>query len=137
MSNKVIHFEVQADDIARAKKFYEQVFAWKINPAMSKAKGDPMDYWMLETGPKDEPGIGGGMYQRPKASPRGEAGNAIYTYDCTILVEDIDKTLAAVKKNGGIITREKMLMEGIGYFASCLDTEGNRFALMQATDWQP
>lgn len=47
MSNKVIHFEVQADDVNRAKEFYEKAFGWKITPAMSKEKGDAMDYWML------------------------------------------------------------------------------------------
>lgn len=129
MSNKVIHFEVQADNIERAKAFYEKALGWKISQAMSKAKGDPMDYWMLETGPKEEPGIGGGMYQRPKE-------DAIHTYDCTILVSDIDQVIAAVKANGGTITRDKSLLAGIGYFASCMDTEGNRFAVMQATEWQ-
>jgi predicted enzyme related to lactoylglutathione lyase len=129
MSNKVIHFEVQADDVARAKEFYEKAFGWKITPAMSKEKGDAMDYWMLETGPREEPGISGGMYQRPIADP-------IHTYDCTVMVEDIDKVIADIKANGGTITREKSLMEGIGYFASCLDTEGNRFAIMQSTDWK-
>ena len=129
MSNKVIHFEVQADDVARAKAFYEKAFGWKVTPAMSKEHGDGMDYWMLETGPREEPGISGGMYQRPSADP-------IHTYDCTVMVEDIDKVIADIKANGGTITREKSLMEGIGYFASCLDTEGNRFAIMQATDWK-
>lgn len=130
MSNKVIHFEVQADDVARAKKFYEQAFGWKVEPLMSKEQGANMDYWGLETGPKNEPGISGGLYQRPK-------DNVIHTFDCTILVEDIDASIAAVKASGGQITRDKEELKGVGWFASALDTEGNRFAMMQATDWQP
>ncbi|MDQ5938828.1 MAG: uncharacterized protein QG642_518 [Patescibacteria group bacterium] len=129
MSNKVIHFEVQADDVSRAKEFYEKAFGWKISQAMSKEKGDPMDYWMLETGPREEPGISGGLYQRTPENP-------LHTYDCTILVEDIDKAVADVKANGGTILREKSLMEGIGWFAAGQDTEGNKFGLMQATDWK-
>ena len=29
--NRVIHFEIPADNLARAKKFYSTVFGWKIN----------------------------------------------------------------------------------------------------------
>lgn len=128
MSNKVIHFEVQADDVERAKKFYERALGWKIEKAMSKDDGGMMDYWMLDTG--SGPGIGGGMYQRP-------ADDKLYTYDATILVEDIDKATEAVKANGGTITREKSELKGVGWFVSAKDTEGNRFALMQSTDWKP
>ncbi|MEI7498255.1 MAG: VOC family protein [Candidatus Falkowbacteria bacterium] len=126
--NRVTHFEVQADDIERAKKFYQETFGWKIENWMSAAKGDPMDYWGLVSGEPDKgPGINGGLYQRPP-------DNKLYTFDCTIQVDDIDKAIEAVKKNGGIITREKMELKNIGWFASCKDTEGNRFALMQSTN---
>ncbi|MFA7319172.1 MAG: VOC family protein [Parcubacteria group bacterium] len=128
MSNRIIHFEIQADDAERAKKFYENTFGWKINQAMSTEKGDPMDYWMLDTG--KGPGIGGGMYKRPE-------DDKIYTYDDTILVENIDNAIEMVKANGGVITREKSELKGVGWFASAKDTEGNRFALMQGTDWKP
>lgn len=127
MDNRVIHFEIQADDVERAKKFYENVLGWKIEQAMSTEKGDMMDYWMLDTG--KGPGIGGGMYKRP-------ADDRLYTYDGTVLVADIDKAVEAVKANGGMITREKSELKGVGWFASAKDTEGNRFALMQATDWK-
>jgi len=126
--NRLIHFEVQADDVARAKEFYEKVFGWKVTQAMNKEK-DGMDYWMLDTG--TGPGIGGGMYPRPAKEDR------FFTYDGTILVEDIDKAVEAVKANGGMITREKSELAGVGWFANAKDTEGNRFSLMQATDWKP
>ncbi|MFZ2189143.1 MAG: VOC family protein [Candidatus Moraniibacteriota bacterium] len=127
--NRIIHFEVQADDVARAKKFYEKAFGWKITQAMTKEKGG-MDYWMLDTG--TGPGIGGGMYERP-----AKKEDRFFTFDDTILVEDIDKAVEAVKTNGGMITREKSELAGVGWFASVKDTEGNRFSLMQATDWKP
>jgi hypothetical protein len=127
--NRVIHFEVQADDVARAKKFYEKAFGWKITQAMTKEKGG-MDYWMLDTG--TGPGIGGGLYARPEKEEE-----RFFTFDDTILVEDIDKAVKAVSDNGGMITREKSELAGVGWFASAKDTEGNRFSLMQATDWKP
>jgi len=44
MDNRVIHFEIQADDTERAKKFYEDALGWKIEKAMSKDEGGMMDY---------------------------------------------------------------------------------------------
>ncbi len=135
MKNRVIHFELQADDIARAKKFYENAFGWKVEKWMSKdaKEGDEMqggmDYWGLVTGPDGTAGINGGMYQRP-------ADKKLYTYDCTIEVESIDEAVEAVKKNGGKITQEKMEMPKVGWFANAEDTEGNMFALMQPTEWK-
>ena len=125
--NRVIHFELQADDIERAKTFYEKALGWNISQMMKKEDGG-MDYWGLETG--EGPGINGGMYQRP-------AEQKLYTYDCTIMVQDIDKVVADVKANGGEITKEKSEIPHVGWFASCKDTEGNKFGLMQPTDWKP
>src|SRR6478672_288505 len=107
--NRVIHFEIQADDVERAKKFYQNALGWKIEQAMKK-EDIGMDYWMITTG-SEGPGINGGLYAR------GEASEKFYLYDCTIEVPDIDKAIEAVKANGGTITREKTDMKGVGLFA--------------------
>lgn len=128
-----MHFEIQADDIERVKKFYEKTLGWKISQVMAEEKGDMMDYWMINTGKDmDGPGIDGGLYKRPQ-----EVGQKFYLYDCTITVPDIDKAVEDVKANGGEITKEKMEIKGVGLFAGAKDTEGNRFGLIQATDWKP
>lgn len=125
--NRVIHFEIQADDIERAKKFYADVLGWKIEQMMTKEKGG-MDYWGITTG-DSVPGINGGLYQR------AEGNDKFYLFDCTVEVADIDKAIEAVKAAGGSITREKGEIPGVGWFASAKDTEGNRFGLMQPTGW--
>ena len=125
--NRVVHFEIQADDVARAKAFYEKTFDWKIAPLMTKEQGG-MDYWGLTTGAEGTPGINGGMYQR---TPE----NVLKTYDCTLEVADIDAAVAAVKANGGTITKEKSEIPGVGWLAGALDTEGNKFGMMQPTGW--
>jgi predicted enzyme related to lactoylglutathione lyase len=127
MASRVIHFEIQADNVSRAKKFYETVFGWEITQMM-KAEEGGMDYWGLKTGPDGTPGINGGLYQRPE-------NNKLHTYDCTIQVDDIDKAIEAVKKSGGSIRGEKMEIPGVGWFAGGTDTEGNRFGIMQPTGW--
>lgn len=126
--NRVIHFEIQADDVERANKFYQAALGWSISQVMTKEQGG-MDYWMIETG--EGPGINGGLYQRPQS---GE--DRFYLYDCTIQVEDLDQTVEAVKNAGGIIITEKSMIPGVGWFAGAKDTEGNRFGLMQATEWK-
>jgi len=126
--DRVIHFEVQADDVGRAKMFYENVFGWEIKPLMTKESGG-MDYWGVKTR-ESGPGINGGLYQRPK-----KKDDKYFLYDCTIQVEDIDKAMEAVKKNGGEILRDKDEIPEVGWFASAKDTEGNHFGLMQATKW--
>lgn len=127
--NRVIHFEIQADDVKRATNFYEKVLGWKIAQMMKKEEGG-MDYWGITTG-ESGPGINGGLYQRPAD------GMKSYLYDCTIEVPDIDAAIAAVKANGGTIMKEKEEMPSIGFFARAKDTEGNYFGLMQPTAWQP
>ncbi|MBP9773348.1 MAG: VOC family protein [Candidatus Peribacteraceae bacterium] len=126
-SNPVIHFEVQADNIGRAKAFYEKAFGWKIEQVMTKEKGG-MDYWGLTTRPDGKPGINGGLYERP-------ADNKLTTFDCTIHVENIDAAIKAVTDNGGSIRAEKSEIPGVGWFARCNDTEGNIFGLLQSTGW--
>ena len=131
MSNRPIHFEVQADDAARAKAFYENALGWKIE--QSGMPGVGMDYWMVKTG--EGPGIDGGIYQR-KDNPSRQ----LNSFDCTILVDNIDKVIEAIKANGGKIQpyedKEKWEMKGLGWFSRAVDTEGNVFGLLQATEWQ-
>ena len=38
---RITHFEVYANDTARAKKFYNEIFGWKFD----KWDG-PMEYWI-------------------------------------------------------------------------------------------
>lgn len=126
--NRVVHFEIQVNDVERARNFYHSTLGWNINQVMTEEQGG-MNYWMIETG--EGPGINGGLYKRPD----GE-NEKFYLYDCTIQVEDLDKIVDAVKQNGGTITREKMMIPGVGWFAGAKDPEGNRFGLMQATEWE-
>jgi uncharacterized protein len=128
--NTVIHFEIQADDVERAKKFYENALGWKISQMMKKEEGG-MDYWGIETR-ESGPGINGGLYLRPT-----KPEEKFYLYDCTIDVPDLDAAMKAVKDNGGSITKGKMEIPGVGWFAGAKDTEGNRFGLMQPTGWKP
>ena len=57
---RVVHFEIHAGDPDRAVNFYKTLFGWNFQ----KWEG-PMEYWMVITGPDDQPGINGGLRATP------------------------------------------------------------------------
>ena len=117
-----VHFEIHAGDPERAINFYEECFGWTFQ----KWDG-PMPYWLITTGEADQPGINGGLVQR-----RGEIdGEAVIAYVCTLGVESVDSSTAAVLENGGTIALAKMPIPGMGWLVYCKDTEGNIFGMMQ------
>ncbi len=119
--NRVIHFEIAADDPKRAAKFYGGVFGWKVD----KWNG-PMDYWLVDTGKKD-PGINGGIMKRE--GPARE--NTVTSYINTIEVPSFDSFAKKIAKSGGLMITKKMAVPGLGWFAYFKDTEGNMFGIME------
>jgi predicted enzyme related to lactoylglutathione lyase len=120
---KVVHFEIPADNLARAKKFYSTVFGWTLNDFPD------LEYTIAKTAESDqngmpkEPGaINGGMLQRqdPVKSPV-----------ITISVENMDQAAATIEKNGGKMIRAKMAVGDMGFAAYFKDTEGNVVGLWQ------
>jgi predicted enzyme related to lactoylglutathione lyase len=119
---RVVHFEIHAENPERAIEFYQKSFGWEFQ----KWEG-PMDYWMVMTGPKDQPGIDGGLVPR-----QGKIdGQAVIAYVCTVDIPDLDATVSTVEQNGGSIAVPKMAVPGVGWLAYFKDTEGNIFGAMQ------
>jgi predicted enzyme related to lactoylglutathione lyase len=119
---RVVHFEIHAADTERAVNFYTTVFGWSFQ----KWEG-PMEYWLVTTGPDDQPGINGGLVRR-----QGEIdGQAVIAYVCTVDVENLDASVQTALDNGGQIALPKMPIPGMGWLAYCKDTEGNIFGMMQ------
>ena len=84
---RLVHFEIQADDVERAKSFYGDVFGWAFQD-YSAVTGSP--YWGIVTGPDEEPGINGGLMPRPAPTPG--AGQGTNAFVCTMQVDDYDAT---------------------------------------------
>ena len=121
---RVVHFEIHADDTERAVKFYTNVFGWKF----SQWGDNP--YWLIETGPRDAPGIDGGLVPRN----RDLDSTAVTAFVCTVDVDDLDGAIAAALENGGTMAMEKQAVPGVGWLAYCLDSEGNIFGMMQSDE---
>jgi len=115
--NRIIHFDLPADVPERAVRFYESAFGWK-----GQRWAGSMEYWLMTTGPDSEPGINGGIGK--KQDPADHTMN-------TIGVESLEAALAKVVTAGGQVLMARAPIPGVGWFAKCLDTEGNAFGLMQ------
>ena len=123
MGSRVVHFEVHADDPSRAVAFYTGVFGWEVNAMPSG------DYWLLTTGPDDEPGINGAIL--PRMGDRPALGAPVMGATVTVCVEDLDGTLAKATGAGGIMALDKMTVPGVGDLAYVIDTEGNVLGILQ------
>ncbi len=112
----IIWFEIAADNVERAKKFYSALFGWKIE----KFPG-PREYWHIDTGGSDDSPDGGMM-------KRQDPQQTITNY---INVASVNKAAAKVQKLGGKICLPKTAVPEMGYFVVCQDTENNMFALWE------
>ena len=122
--SRPVHFEVHVDDLERAKAFYAAVFGWTYED-YSAYTGSP--YWGISTGPKDEPGIDGGLLQRP-VPVTGPGSNA---FICTMAVGDYDETERRILEAGGQVALPKTALVGMAWQGYYLDPEGNTFGIHQ------
>jgi predicted enzyme related to lactoylglutathione lyase len=125
---KVVHFEIPAEDLSRAKAFYGDTFGWRLE-TMPMGGGD---YTMLTTTPVDEESwrpteagaINGGMMQRTPETPA-----PVITID----VDAIDDSLKAIEAAGGSTVTPRTPIPGMGAFAYFKDTEGNVMGLFESS----
>jgi uncharacterized protein len=124
--NRVVHFEIQAEDLDRAMTFYGEVFGW----AFTKYMEEP-PYWGIITAEPDsaEPGINGGLHERPAETPPQEYGANAFV--CTVLVGDFDETARKIEIAGGYVVMPKFALAGMAWQGYFLDTEGNTFGIHQ------
>ena len=123
---KVVHFEIPADDVERAKKFYS-IFDWQMQnwpmPDGSVYVGartvevDEQTYM-----PKEAGAINGGIVKRDQY---------VKTPQVTVNVPSIDEYIEKIKAAGGKVVKEKVEIGGMGYYAYVHDTEGNLLGLWE------
>jgi predicted enzyme related to lactoylglutathione lyase len=120
MAQNVVHFAIHADDVERARRFYENVFGWRF-----EAWGPPGFYNVI-TGDDDHPGIHGALHGRNEPL----TGNGTRGFTCTVAVKDLAPIRQQVTANGGTIISEEFAIPGVGTLTQFLDTEGNELAAM-------
>ncbi len=124
--DRVVHFEIPADDMARVKQFYGSIFGWEL---VDMPMPGGMNYTMVRTVPVDEkhmpkePGAinGGMMHRTPGVSAPVIAMN----------VGSVDDYVKKVEAAGGKVVMPKMEVGGMGFYAYVADTEGNVIGLWE------
>ena len=120
MANNVVHFAIHADDVERARRFYESVFGWRF-----EAWGPP-GFYNVDTGSAEHPGIHGALHARDEPL----TGTGFRGFTCTIAVDDLGEIRDRVVENGGSVHHDEMVIPTVGRHMQFVDTEGNEFAAM-------
>ena len=123
--DKVVHFEIPADNEDRAQAFYEKIFGWRI----VKSPIPNWDYRLANTVETDEKGlplspgaINGAISKRKE----GEVGPVV-----VIKVQSLDETLAKLREEGCDIVMDPTPVGEIGTYAKFRDPEGNVLGVWQ------
>lgn len=117
MPNKLAHFAIEADDVTRARAFYERVFGWQFIP------WGPPDFYLVQGA-----GVGAALQQRRELVPGGRKG-----FECSFAVTDIAATSRLIESAGGRLISPRFTIPTVGEMAQFADTEGNEAIIIQYT----
>lgn len=120
---KPTYFDLTVTDLPAARRFFERALGWRFEKFPM-----PYEYYRIQAGPLDEPGIDGGIGAAKDAPLSGGRP----TTQVTIPVADLDQALARVQASGGKVMEPKMSIPGIGWYATCAEPGGLLFGLIQA-----
>jgi predicted enzyme related to lactoylglutathione lyase len=109
-NNRIVHFEIPANQPEALAKFYGELFGWKLH----KAAMPGPEYWLADTG--DGPGINGAIMQRQH--PQQPWVNYVD-------VPSIDAAIEKAKDLGAEVALPKTAVPGVGAFAAIKDPQGN------------
>ena len=110
------HISINADDVERAKRFYEAVFGWSFQPW-----GPPGFLQIIGAG------VGGALQGRHEITP----GAKMLGAEATMAVDDLDATRAAIEDAGGRIVMPPAQIPTVGTLIYFEDTEGNIVGAMR------
>lgn len=116
MPNHLRFFAITADDVERARKFYEAVFGWRFED------WGPPGFYLIHGA-----GVPGALQERREKL----TGTGFRAFECTIGVDSIDEIEPKIVPAGGKIEMKRMRLETVGLLLYLLDTEGNRVGVMQ------
>jgi predicted enzyme related to lactoylglutathione lyase len=116
-SNRVVHFEIPANQPEALTKFYGEIFGWKF----SKMEMPGPEYWLADTG-SDGPGINGAIMQRQHPQ---------HPWMNYVDVKSIDAVIQAATTLGATVALPKTAIPGMGAYAAIIDPQGNLCGLWE------
>ncbi|HET7679963.1 MAG TPA: hypothetical protein VFK79_07495 [Xanthobacteraceae bacterium] len=120
---KPAYFDLTVADLGSARTFFATVFGWRFERFPM-----PYEYYRIQAGEPDEPGIDGGI----GATKDAEISGGKPLTQLTIPVPNLDDFISKVRKAGGQIVESKMPIPGIGWYATCAEPGGLKFGMIQA-----
>jgi predicted enzyme related to lactoylglutathione lyase len=121
MKNVISWFEIYTTNFERAKKFYSEVFGYKLEELPLASENHPDMRYAVFSNEGD--GVGGALVRIKEVNP-GHGGTMVY-FD----TNDIDAELSRVETAGGKIIRWKQSIGEYGFIALVEDPEGNMIGL--------
>ena len=119
---KPTYFDFTVSDLDSARQFFEEVLGWRFEKFPM-----PYEYYRIQAGPPEEPGIDGGI-GAVRDAPTAEGRPLTQV---TMPVDDLDEVLTKVEESKGQIIESKMPIPGIGWYATCAEPGGLKFGLLQ------
>lgn len=121
MRNTLNWFEIPVTDMARAARFYGEIFRVEMNVGPAGGEGYAMGMF------PDGGGVGGALMSGEGYVPSA-TGSLVYL-NCN---PSLDAVLGRVAAAGGEIIVPKTDIGENGFFAFILDSEGNRVGLHES-----
>jgi predicted enzyme related to lactoylglutathione lyase len=118
MANPFVHVELNTTDLEQAKKFYGQLFDWKLEDV---AMGPTGRYTMIKPGQ----GTGGGMLKHPVP---GEPSSWL----AYVEVDDVAAATKKAKSLGATIELDVTDMHGAGWMSIIVDPTGATLGLWKS-----
>jgi predicted enzyme related to lactoylglutathione lyase len=116
MANSVVHFEIFASDVERARKFYERAFGWRFEVV------GPPDFYLIVAGADADPGLKNGLIAK-RSGPAAQG--SLNGFRCTITVRSITASMAAIEAAGGTLRSSVAEIPDVGKVVEFADTEDN------------
>jgi hypothetical protein len=116
MSANLGHFAINADDIPRARRFYEELFGWGFTP------WGPPNFYQVKNA-----GVLGALQERRDLLP----GVRTVGFENTFSIPDLKDVMGKIEPLGGRMITKPYRIEGVGDLVYLQDTEGNVLAVMQ------
>lgn len=124
------HFEIHANDVTAAQRFYTGLFGWSFDPMPG---GEEMEYFLITgDGIGEDTGLTAGIMKRMGDSP--EQGAPIRGGTMTFEVKDCDTSYAWALANGGAEALPPEDYPGIGRCAYVEDGQGNVVGFITPTE---
>lgn len=127
MSNPFVHVELNTTDVDKAKKFYGQLFDWRLEDVTMGSGGPPGllasggRYTMIKPGT----GTGGGILKQP-------VPGAPSSWLAYVEVEDIAASTQKAKSLGAKIMLDVTEVPGAGWMSVIIDPTGAALGLWKS-----